>query len=206
MKFLKVEQLTNEKYLNLFVLYYEHDGKQIVWTMASRKSKADLSDYLNRTANDRAPDTVCVVPLFNDKDGDDCIMMTKEFRQPTNSFVISFPAGLVEDGEGAEESALRELREEIGATCISSLVSFPVRNTLNSEGMTDENVTMFIAEVEEFDSQNLQDCEIIELVPVKMKSIETFIKNEEENGSQFSTKAGIFLSTYLMLKNHKLEL
>ena len=38
MKLVKVTKLTNERFLNLYDLEYEHEGKIIHWTMASRNS------------------------------------------------------------------------------------------------------------------------------------------------------------------------
>lgn len=40
--------------------------------------------------------------------------MQKQFRPPIKKVVIEIPAGLVDAGEGAAESAVRELKEETG--------------------------------------------------------------------------------------------
>lgn len=40
--------------------------------------------------------------------------MQKQFRPPINKVVIEIPAGLVDAGESAAESAVRELKEETG--------------------------------------------------------------------------------------------
>lgn len=42
------------------------------------------------------------------------IVLQKQWRAPLNKVVIEVPAGLVDEGESAEECALRELREETG--------------------------------------------------------------------------------------------
>lgn len=41
-------------------------------------------------------------------------MLQKQFRPPINKVVIEIPAGLVDAGESAAESAVRELKEETG--------------------------------------------------------------------------------------------
>lgn len=42
------------------------------------------------------------------------LLLQKQFRPPVNKAVIEIPAGLVDAGESAAESAVRELREETG--------------------------------------------------------------------------------------------
>jgi ADP-ribose pyrophosphatase len=42
------------------------------------------------------------------------ILLQKQFRPPVGKVCIEVPAGLVDEGETAEEAALRELREETG--------------------------------------------------------------------------------------------
>jgi len=40
------------------------------------------------------------------------IVLVRQFRPPAGRFVIEIPAGLVDEGESVEETAMRELREE----------------------------------------------------------------------------------------------
>lgn len=42
------------------------------------------------------------------------IVLQKQFRPPVGKVTIEIPAGLVDAGEGAAESAVRELKEETG--------------------------------------------------------------------------------------------
>lgn len=42
------------------------------------------------------------------------IVLQKQFRPPANQIMIEVPAGLVDEGETAEQSAVRELKEETG--------------------------------------------------------------------------------------------
>lgn len=42
------------------------------------------------------------------------LLLQKQFRPPVDKAVIEIPAGLVDAGESAAESAVRELREETG--------------------------------------------------------------------------------------------
>lgn len=42
------------------------------------------------------------------------IILQKQYRPPANQVMIEVPAGLIDEGETAEEAAVRELKEETG--------------------------------------------------------------------------------------------
>ena len=181
MKLVNITQLTHEKFLNLYTLEYEHEGKIIKWTLASRNKPETL---VCATGKDKA-DAVCIVPKII-ADGKEFLVLTKEFRQPVNDYVYLFPAGLVEDGEDPLTSALRELKEEIGAEEVSE-VNLLADVCYNSEGMTDESVIIYEIVVTKLGKQNLQDHEDIKTFIVPIEELENFIK-----GKKLSAKAGIY--------------
>ncbi len=81
-----------------------------------------------------------VAMLAEDADGG--IFLVKQYRHAVDEEIYEIPAGLVEDGEFAEETAARELQEEIGRRPgkmekIAELYSSP--------GFTTERITMFYA-------------------------------------------------------------
>lgn len=181
MKLVKVTKLTNERFLNMYDLEYEHEGKTIHWTIASRNNPENMVCV---TGKDKA-DTVCVVPKVV-QDGKEYIIMTREYRQPIGDYVYSFPAGLVEEGESAFESCIRELQEEIGAEEISDAKQL-TNICYNSEGMTDESVVMFEVVITKLGKQNLQDFEDINMVIVPIEEMSDFIQNK-----RLSTRAAIY--------------
>ena len=181
MKLVNVKKLTNEKYLNLYLLEYEDNGKPVYWTLASRNNPEQLTCV---TGKDKA-DTVCIVPKIK-VDGKEYIVLTKEFRQPINDYVYSFPAGLVEEGEDPLTCCARELQEEIGAEEISEVNQLS-NICYNSEGMTDESVVMYEVVVTKLGQANLQDHEDIKTFIVPMEELEDFLK-----GKRLSTRAGIY--------------
>ncbi|MBQ8424625.1 MAG: NUDIX hydrolase [Clostridia bacterium] len=181
MKLKNVKKLTNERFLNMFDLEYEHNGDIIHWTLASRNSAEDL---VSVTGKEKI-DTVCIIPKVV-KNGKDCVILTKEFRQPINDYVYSFPAGIVEKGEDVFECCARELKEEIGADEISQVTKL-TDICYNSEGMTDESVMMFEVVISKLGKQNLQDHEDIKVFIIPVEDLEKFTK-----GKKLSTKAGIY--------------
>ena len=181
MKLINVIQLTNERFLNLYTLEYEHEGKIIKWTLSSRNKPDTLTCV---TGKDKA-DTVCIIPKVR-INGKEFIVLTKEFRQPINDYVFSFPAGLVENGEDPLTCCARELQEEIGAEEITE-VNQLTEVCYNSEGMTDESVVIFEVVVTKIGKQNLQDHEDIRVFFVPMEELEGFIKDK-----RLSTRAAIY--------------
>lgn len=181
MKLVNVKKLTNERFLNMYDLEYEHNGEIIHWTIASRNSAEEL---VSVTGKEKA-DTVCIIPKYTNA-GKECVILTKEYRQPINDYVYSFPAGLVEKGENLFECCARELKEEIGADEISQ-VNKLTDICYNSEGMTDESVVMFEVVISKLGRQELQDHEDIKVFIVPIEELEKFIKDKK-----LSTKAGIY--------------
>ncbi len=155
MEITKVEKLTDEKWLNLFVATFRHDGKSGRWVYASRKSDP-------REITPRA-EAVVVVPVLREAGQPVRLAVLKTFRVPIGDYVYELPAGLVEDGEAIEETVRRELREEAGLELVRiKRVSPPV---YPSSGLTDECTTLVFADVRRVDGgkQELDGSEEIEV-------------------------------------------
>jgi len=56
------------------------------------------------------PDYVSIVPVTTDGD----IVLVRQFRPAVETVTLELPAGLIDAGGTAEETAIRELREETG--------------------------------------------------------------------------------------------
>jgi ADP-ribose pyrophosphatase len=84
------------------------------------------------------PGAVAVVPVLDDG----TVVLVRQFRAPLGTDVLEIPAGIRDvDGEPLEETAQRELAEEVGyrAGRLELLVSFQ-----NSPGFCDEVVHVFL--------------------------------------------------------------
>ncbi|WEV68753.1 NUDIX hydrolase [Bifidobacterium sp. ESL0775] len=86
-----------------------------------------------------------VVMLVHDEIQDK-YLLEREYRVGPNKFTYGFPAGLMEDGEKPETSALRELREETGVTPKDerSVRIERVGDFYSSGGMTNELTHIFV--------------------------------------------------------------
>lgn len=86
-----------------------------------------------------------VVMLVHDEIQDK-YLLEREYRVGPNKFTYGFPAGLMEDGEKPETSALRELKEETGVTPKDeqSVRIERVGDFYSSGGMTNELAHIFV--------------------------------------------------------------
>ncbi|EFX01893.1 nudix domain containing protein [Grosmannia clavigera kw1407] len=95
------------KWTKLVKVTYE-DGLRTrrVWESAERTTRPLGSDI-------DGVDIIAIVKGGTDAD-ESLIVLEKQFRPPVGRTVIELPAGFVDEGETAEEAAVRELREETG--------------------------------------------------------------------------------------------
>jgi ADP-ribose pyrophosphatase len=127
----KIEQLTHEKWLNLFAATFEHNGHDGLWLFASRHPQPNA---------DRSADAVIIVPILRTANEPPRLVMVKEFRVPIGDYIFAFPAGLLDAGESIEDTARRELREETGLEVAA--VRRVTQPLYSSSGLTDEAVAM----------------------------------------------------------------
>ena len=121
----------------------------------------------------------------------DELVLVKQFRPPTNQFVIEFPAGLIDDGESPAITAERELYEETGYHGKIIEISQPA---YNSPGMSGEQLIIVKMEldVEHFNDGPPESCqeesEDIETILVKRSELKDFLKREVAAGSGMDSK------------------
>jgi ADP-ribose pyrophosphatase len=130
------QKLTDEKWVNLFACDFENKGHVGRWVFASRKPQPHSG---------RSTDAVIIVPVLRNPGEPARLVLVKEYRVPVGGYIIGFPAGLLEPGEGLEEALRRELREETGLELVEvRRVSPPL---FVSAGITDEAVALAFIEV-----------------------------------------------------------
>lgn len=109
----------------------------------------------------RHPGAAAVVPFLSD----DEILLIRQYRYAAGGEIYEVPAGKLEPGEAPEICARRELEEETGfrAERLEGLGEI-----LTTPGFTDERIHLFAAEGLSPGQQNLDDDEVIELVPMAL--------------------------------------
>ena len=157
MKILGDERLATSDWLEMIQRRYENRlGKPSTWYFASRTGK--------RAA-------VLVVPL-TEQTGK--VVLVRQYRVVLDAWVLEFPAGLVDDGEGLETAARRELVEETGYEGEIVSIGPPVPT---SPGMTDELVSIVTMRVGEAPARPAapEASEEIEVLALSMEELGTMI-------------------------------
>ncbi len=118
-------------------------------------------------------------------------IIIKQFRPPTDSYILEFPAGLVDPGESIGNAAKRELLEETG---FSGKVEIKSPNLFSSPGILSETVTFVNISVDENIPENKQPIpknEPGEFITVFLKfpnEISEFFDEELKKGVLFDAK------------------
>ncbi len=105
--------------------------------------------------------SVAIVPLKSDKK----VILIKQFRAPLNDWILEIPAGRVEQGESLEETARRELEEEIGYIPRRLI---KVASIYMTPGYSDEVLHIFIALDLEKTEMRPEVGELIEVIEMDL--------------------------------------
>ena len=186
-KIINIEKVTDLKYLNMYQITYEKDGKTYKYNVASRRELNELE-----CNSEGKTDAVRVIPYII-KDGKKYVVLIKEFRNAINKYIYGVPAGLVDKGESGRTAAIRELKEEIGAKVIA--IARTQKPSYSSAGMTDEKIDCYEAQVELVYKQSLEETEdiTVKIIPVD-RLLEFMDKNQFGLQSALQLKAFYYKS------------
>jgi ADP-ribose pyrophosphatase len=103
------------------------------------------------------PGSAVILPAFDDG----TIALVKQYRHPAVKYLLELPAGTLNDREGPEVGAARELEEELGLVAgnLEKLSEFFV-----SPGFCEEKMWLYLATDLKQTQQKLEDDEVIEVV------------------------------------------
>jgi len=132
----------------------------------TKNGRSGSWEYIERTSDTRAVVINAYHPEF--------VVLIKQLRIPMNCYCLEFPAGLIDQGESAENCAVRELLEETGFTGKVTSIS-PLLCT--SPGLTSETVYMVNMQITgQQGLQQLDDSEDIEVVLLPRENISDALK------------------------------
>jgi len=173
-KIILIEQITNERWLNLFSVKYKNSkGNPCNWIFASRKK----SPY-----QDNSLDAVVIVPFIDTPEGKK-LVVTKEYRATINGYEYGFPAGLINKGETPVESVERELKEETGLTV--KRVLGKSSKIVSSAGISDETVAIYFVEAEgNITATNQEDVEDIETLLYSQEDVKKLLESDLKIGAK----------------------
>lgn len=186
--------------------YKDPLGKERTWEHAERSTRPKNSPV----------DGVGIVAILQKASGPE-LLLQKQFRPPINKVVIEVPAGLVDEGESAEESAVRELREETGYVGVAAEVSPIMFNGMymglraiakvaggmfnqwlifSDPGFCNSNLNMVHVNVDMSLSENqhlkpeLEENEFIEVFSTPLKDLYAECKKLEKDGYAIDARVG----------------
>ena len=173
------------KTLNETVIY---DGKIITVkkeTVLLPNGKNALREFVHHK------NAVAILPIVNNE-----IILVKQFRTGSKTYMIEIPAGLIEENEEPANCALRELQEEIGY--LPNKLHFLGKYFL-SPGYCDEVIYLYYAD--DLIPSNLpqDEDEFIEIVKLPLENIDEFILDNTKN-NYMDAKTILALSLYKNIK------
>ena len=162
------------RWSNLVQFIYEDEKKQIrKWEGLHRKNYAEA-----------------VIIIAKMKPSERYIII-RQFRPPTNSYLLEFPAGLVDRGENLDQTAIRELSEETGYVGEVEKIS---PRLYSSPGILSEAVSLAHVNVDENLPENQRPTaqnEPGEFITVFKKSLDEIsgcFSHETSHGVKFDAK------------------
>lgn len=135
MKIKKIEECRTSTHLKSFVIEYETEKGDIKkWELISRGEEERLRSEIfeGKVHTDGA--TIFAVSEDGEK-----VCMIKEYRVGAGKYIYSLPAGLIDEDEDIEASAVREFKEETGMNLRVEKISKP---RYTSIGLTNERTNM----------------------------------------------------------------
>lgn len=132
---------------------------------------------------------VAIVPLLNAE----TVLLIRQYRQAVGETLLEIPAGTLEPDESPDLCARRELEEETGYTARQMRRLF---SQYLAPGYSQEVLHVYLAEDLAPTAQQLDEDELVELVPTPLREVETMILQGQIKDSK--TIAGLLMTLRLL--------
>ncbi|KAF4935355.1 ADP-ribose pyrophosphatase [Colletotrichum fructicola] len=176
--------------------YTDQNGTPRTWESAERRTRPKSGDI----------DGVGVVAILEKPSGPE-IILQKQYRPPIDQICIEVPAGLVDEGETAEQAAVRELKEETGYVGVASETT-PIM--FNDPGFCNTNLRMIHVTIDTSlpENQNpvpqLEESEFIEVFTVPLTDFWAECVRLEKEGYAIDARVGTIAEGIELAKKFKL--
>ncbi|KAF8892653.1 NUDIX hydrolase domain-like protein [Infundibulicybe gibba] len=174
------------------ILYLDANGKERAWECAERK-----------TRKSSGIDAVAILALIRSKNNSFPLstVIIEQYRPPIDKFIIELPAGLIDEGETPEQTAIRELEEETGFKATSVIESSSV--IVCDPGMTNANMKLVVLDVPfdgqlESSAQKLEAGEFITKRVVEVANLQAELKEYTNKGFAIDARLSHFVTGYEM--------
>lgn len=176
-KYKGIQKLSDNRFLNLFHLDALTDsGRNFDYYFVSRRKETELK-LLTKDIN---AEGVVIYPIL--KDEPDKIVMICQYRYPLDDFLYELPAGLIDEGETPQQSAVREMKEETGLdfTVYTGGNDTYRRPFFMGPGFTDESCNAVFGFAEgEVNRDTMEDTETIQVIIVDKKEAARILREEK---------------------------
>ncbi len=155
MKYKGIKKVHEGKFITRYdVEYLTEEGHSKTYEIISRNKNIETLEQLQNKQADS------VILILTDESGER-ILVSREYRMAMAQWIYNFPAGLIDEGETAQESAKRELWEETGLELVK--INDVLEGSYSAIGFSNErNVCIFGVAKGEF-RKSTSDAE--EIVP-----------------------------------------
>lgn len=203
-KLLKLTKNYISPYLSHYHSESEYDGHIKQYDFVSRTNF--MSAKPEKLSQPYKSDAVSIFVQNEDKSK---MLLIKEFRYAVNNYVISTPAGLIENNEDIKSAAIRELYEEIGYNEDQINIEHVLLPSYSAIGLSDEQVASVFITVDDSikPKQHLGVSEDIEYFWIDAHQAEYFLENGyfSDDLMQYlelkpKEKIGVTARTQFMLK------
>lgn len=176
-KYTGIQKLSDNKFLNLFHLdALSYSGKKFDYYFVSRRKESKLK-LLTKDINSEG---VVIYPVL--KNEPDKIVMIRQYRYPLDDYLYELPAGLIDEGETPQQSAVREMKEETGLdfTVYTGGNDAYRRPFFMGPGFTDESCNAVFGFAQgEINRDTMEDTETIQVIIVDKMEAARILKEEK---------------------------